>query len=95
VGLVAMIGRDGMGRSLKEGCLVQCQGLGQDYPTVVPSCPSKLEGRERTPGDVPVLVVPQPNTRLKILARLNDSELNEHGDQFEGFRIDHNWTHKC
>jgi hypothetical protein len=43
-------------------CLVQGQGLGQDYPCVVPSYPSKLEGRERTPGDVPVLAVPQPNT---------------------------------
>jgi hypothetical protein len=37
--------------------------LGQDYPSVVPSCPSKLEGRERTPEDVPVLVVPQPNAQ--------------------------------
>ena len=30
--------------------------------SVVPCCPSKLEGRERTSGDDPVLAVPQPNT---------------------------------
>jgi hypothetical protein len=30
--------------------------------SVVPCCPSKLEGRERTSGDNPVLAVPQPNT---------------------------------
>jgi hypothetical protein len=58
-----MTGRDETGRSLKYGCLVQGQGLGQDYPSVVHSYPSKLEGRERTAGDVPVLAVPQPNTR--------------------------------
>jgi pantothenate kinase type III len=44
--------------------LVQGQGLGHDYPNVVPNYPSKLEGRERTPGDVPVLAVPQANTPL-------------------------------
>jgi hypothetical protein len=38
--------------------------VGPDYPSVVPCCPSKLERRERTPGDVPVLAVPQPNTPL-------------------------------
>jgi hypothetical protein len=38
------------------------RGLGQTYPGVVPSYPSKLEERERTPGNVPVLAVPQPNT---------------------------------
>jgi hypothetical protein len=27
-----------------------------------PRHPSKLEGRENTPGDIPILVVPQPNT---------------------------------
>jgi hypothetical protein len=63
-----------MGRSLKYGCLVQSQGkygclvqsqgLGQYYPSVVPSYPSKLEGRERTLENVPVLAVPQPNTPL-------------------------------
>jgi hypothetical protein len=50
-----------MERSLKLGCLVLGQGLGQDYPSVVPRYPSKLEGRERTTGNVPVLAVPQPN----------------------------------
>jgi hypothetical protein len=35
--------------------------VGQDYLNVVLSYPSKLEGRERTPGDVHVLTVPQPN----------------------------------
>jgi hypothetical protein len=59
--LVTMTGRDGMGRSLKLGCLVLSQGLGHDYSSVVPCCLSKLEGRERTPGDVPVLADPQPN----------------------------------
>jgi hypothetical protein len=56
-----MTGRDGTGRSLEYSCLVQGQGLGQGYPSVVPSYPSKLEGRERTTEDVPVLAVPQPN----------------------------------
>jgi hypothetical protein len=60
--LVAMTRRVGTGRSLKYSCLVQDQGLGQDYPSVVPSYPSKLEGRERTTGDILVLAVPQPNT---------------------------------
>jgi hypothetical protein len=62
--LVAMTERDGMGRSLKFGCLVLGQELGQDYLSVVPCCPSKLEGRERTPGDVSVLADLQPNTPL-------------------------------
>ena len=35
-------------------------GLSQCYL----SYPSKLEGRERTPGDVPVVAVPQPNAPL-------------------------------
>jgi hypothetical protein len=64
VRLVAMTGRDRMGRSLKYVCLIQDQGFGQDYPSVVPSCPSKLEGRERTLGDVPILAVPQLNAPL-------------------------------
>jgi hypothetical protein len=38
--------------------------LGHDYPSVVPSYPSKLERRERTPDDIHVLAVPQPNTPL-------------------------------
>jgi hypothetical protein len=53
-----------MERSLKLGCLIMGQGLGQDYSSVVPCCPSKLEGRERTPRDIPVLAVPQPNAPL-------------------------------
>jgi hypothetical protein len=57
-----------MRRSLKLGCLVLGQGLRQNYPSVVPCCPSKLEGRERTPGDVPVLADPQPNALLVSLA---------------------------
>jgi hypothetical protein len=51
-----------MGRSLKLGCLVLGQVLGQNYLSDVSCCPSKLEGRERTPEDVPVLADPQPNT---------------------------------
>jgi hypothetical protein len=31
----------------------------------------------------------------EILARLNDLKLNEHGNHFEGFGTEHNWTHKC
>lgn len=38
--------------------------MGQDYPSVVPIYPSKLEGRKRTRRNVPVLIVPQPNTPL-------------------------------
>jgi hypothetical protein len=64
VRLVAITGWDRMGRSLKKGCLVQSQGLGQNYLSVVPSYPSKLEGQERTTVDVPVLAVPQPNAPL-------------------------------
>jgi hypothetical protein len=60
-----MTGRDEMGRSLKLGCLVLGQGLGQDYPSVVPCCPSKLEGRDGTPEDVPVLGDSQPNAPLE------------------------------
>jgi hypothetical protein len=37
--LVAMTGRDGMGRSLKLGCLVLSQGLGQYYPVLSPVVP--------------------------------------------------------
>jgi hypothetical protein len=37
------------------------------YPSIVPSYPSKLEERERTPEDVPILVVPQPNAPLEYL----------------------------
>jgi hypothetical protein len=55
-----------MGRSLKLGCLVLGQRLRQNYPSVVPCCPSKLEGRERTPGDVSVLADPQPNAPLLV-----------------------------
>jgi hypothetical protein len=39
VRLVAMTGRDGMGRSLKLGCLVLGQGLGQYYPVLSPVVP--------------------------------------------------------
>jgi hypothetical protein len=38
--------------------------VGTVLSSVVPCCPSKLEGRERTSGDDPVLAVPQPNTPL-------------------------------
>jgi hypothetical protein len=38
---------------------------GTGLSSVVPCCPSKLEGRERTSGDDPVLAVPQPNTPTK------------------------------
>jgi hypothetical protein len=42
---------------------------------VVPCCPSKLEGRERTSGDDPVLAVPQPNTpKEHIRARVCNSD---------------------
>jgi hypothetical protein len=37
--LVAMTGRDVMGRSLKLGCLVLGQGLRQDYPVLSPVVP--------------------------------------------------------
>jgi hypothetical protein len=40
------------------------KALAHDYPNVIPSCPSKLKGRERTPEDVHVLAAPQPNTAL-------------------------------
>jgi hypothetical protein len=36
--------------------------VGTVLSSVVPCCPSKLEGRERTSGDDPVLAVSQPNT---------------------------------
>jgi hypothetical protein len=32
---------------------------------------------------------------LEILVRLNDLKLNEHGNRFEGYGTEHNWTHKC
>jgi hypothetical protein len=70
-----MTGQDGMGRSLKLGCLVLGQGLRQNYPSVVPCCPSKLEGRERTPGDVPVLADPQPNAPLGFVFEMDTSML--------------------
>jgi hypothetical protein len=70
VRLVAMTGRDRMGRSFKLGCLVLDQRLGQDYPSVVPCCPSKLEGREGTPGDVPVLADPQPNAPIRAKVKI-------------------------
>jgi hypothetical protein len=31
----------------------------------------------------------------EILTRLNDLKLNEHGNRFEGYGTEHNWTHKC
>jgi hypothetical protein len=36
--------------------------VGTLLSSVAPCCPSKLEGRERTSRDDPVLAVPQPNT---------------------------------
>jgi hypothetical protein len=36
--------------------------VGTGLSSVVPCCPSNLEGRERTSGNGPVLAVPQPNT---------------------------------
>jgi hypothetical protein len=30
----------------------------------------------------------------QILTRINDLKLNEHGNRFEGFGTEHNWTHK-
>jgi hypothetical protein len=44
------------------------------------------------------IVTRGPPKRLsgaEILARLNDLKLNEHGNRFEGYGIEHNWTHKC
>jgi hypothetical protein len=29
----------------------------------------------------------------EIYAQLNNLVLNEKGDKYEGFRVDHNWTH--
>jgi hypothetical protein len=39
-----------------------------------------------------------PNKRLntaEIYAQLNNLVLNEKGDKYQGFGVDHNWTHKC
>jgi hypothetical protein len=44
------------------------------------------------------IVTRGPPKRLSgplILVRLNDLNLNEHGNRFEGFGTKHNWTHKC
>ena len=44
------------------------------------------------------IVTRGPPKRLsgpEILARLNDLKLNEHGNRFEGYGTEHNWTHKC
>ena len=49
--------------------------VGTVLSSVVPCCPSKLEGRERTSGDDPVLAVPQPNTPLVAVSDLNRSPL--------------------
>jgi hypothetical protein len=38
---------------------------------------------------------PKRLSGLEILVRLNDLKLNEHGNRFEGFGIEPNWTHKC
>jgi hypothetical protein len=38
---------------------------------------------------------PKRLSGLEILTRLNDLNLNEHGNYFEGFGTEHNWTHKC
>jgi hypothetical protein len=45
-----------------------------------------------------IIVTRGPPKRLsgpEILARLNDLRLNEHGNCYEGFGTEHNWTHKC
>jgi hypothetical protein len=31
----------------------------------------------------------------EIYAQLNNLVLNEKGDKYQGFRVDHNWTHIC
>jgi hypothetical protein len=44
------------------------------------------------------IVTRGPPKRLRgpeTLARLNDLKLNEHGNHFEGYGTEHNWTHKC
>jgi hypothetical protein len=44
------------------------------------------------------IVTRGPPKRLsgeEIFARLNDLKLNEHGNRFEGYGTEHNWTHKC
>jgi hypothetical protein len=38
--------------------LVQGQWLGQDCLSIIPNCPSKLERRKGTPGNVLVLAIP-------------------------------------
>jgi hypothetical protein len=60
--LVAMPGRD---ETIPQIRLFGSEaGVRTELSSVVPICPSKLEGREETSGDVPVLTVPQPNTQL-------------------------------
>jgi hypothetical protein len=44
------------------------------------------------------IVTRGPPKRLsgpEIVTRLNDLKLNEHGNHFEGYGTEHNWTHKC
>jgi hypothetical protein len=36
----------------------------------------------------------RPNA-AEIYAQLNNLVLNEKGDKYEGFGVDHNWTHIC
>jgi hypothetical protein len=53
VRLVAMTGRDGMGRSLKLGCLVLGQGLGQYYPVLSPVVPQNWRDERGRQGTIP------------------------------------------
>ena len=44
------------------------------------------------------VVTKGPPKRLnaaEIYAQLNNLVLNEKGDKYEGFGVDHNWTHIC
>jgi hypothetical protein len=51
--LVAMTGRDGMGRSLKLGCLVLGQGLGQYYLVLSPVVPQNWRDERGRQGTIP------------------------------------------
>jgi hypothetical protein len=51
--LVAMTGRDGVGRSLKLGCLVLGQGLGQYYLVLSPVVPQNWRDERGRQGTIP------------------------------------------
>jgi hypothetical protein len=38
---------------------------------------------------------PKRLNTLAIYAQLNNLVLNEKGNKYQGFEVEHNWTHKC